>query len=259
MGQLRINKTATVFTHHEAQDKEATRGCELSTRFRNGDFKWIVETDEVPFWEKAPYLLFLFAFTQMNPEKIIYFFERATLKEELPEVVRIDLGINLIAVYVYTGRFAEARERFKAAQEAVAQHKLEGLLACLRVSELYLHLSSGNRAVIEASIAELEEWIQQVPDCYELGRFQMLKGVCHLVLGHEDGERLIEEGIEKLRGAESKMELVAGVGMVLRFLNRYIKDPELLEKYKNLWEEITEPYQFDELRKKVTCLLLSNL
>src|SRR5689334_14574000 len=44
----------------------------LTYRFMIGDFTWIVQSDQIPFWDRAGHLLFIYSYTRSNPEKTLY-------------------------------------------------------------------------------------------------------------------------------------------------------------------------------------------
>jgi hypothetical protein len=121
-------------------------------------------------------------------------------------------------------------------------------------------INQGDREEVERVLHEMEQLLTEYPYLREQGDFQILKGIWRIHRGlTEEGEALFQEGLATLKQSSWVPHMIGGVKIIIRYLTRYNKEPELLVKYTKMWESMSDHYQLEELKKKVSLLLMSNL
>ncbi len=230
-------------------------------RFVVGDFHWIVDTNELPFWEKAPYLLHLYVSIEQNAEKAMPFVERVLQKRELLSARwQQDFDLNLIGLYLESGRLEQAVTQFQAMQPVIAAMNSSSFTMIFLVKQLYVSIYTDDQRLGTEAVEAAEALLQKAPIQRELGIFTVAKGIWMYTKGNTpEARQLLEDGIEVLKRTRFVPHLISGLRHILLFLNRFDLDPETKRRYQQTWHQLADQYQFDALNKKIHRLLQANL
>ncbi|MFY0545168.1 winged helix-turn-helix domain-containing protein [Brevibacillus sp. H7] len=229
--------------------------------FVMGDFRWIVETDELAFWEKAFYLVHICLTFQLDAEQALPYFERIVeQKQLLPPVWQKDFDLNIIGVYLETGRIEQAKAQLEAIEPIITAMNSNSFSLIFHVKQLYFSIYTGDHRLAKEAIEAAEALLRNMPMQRELGTFSIAKGLWMYRQGKPaEAREMLDEGIEVLKRTKFVPHLINGVRHILLFLRKFDTDPEWKRKYEKVWQQLAEQYQFAELEKIMIPLLKNRL
>jgi DNA-binding winged helix-turn-helix (wHTH) protein len=247
--------------HQEIFGIELDPNAVIRYRVLTGDFHWLVDNKEIPFSEKSFFLLHMFNIVQFDYKKSLHFFEKAMELKEMPEQYQQEFElIDGLLLYIQTDQFEKAIRQFKRSEAEITARKLDGFLPVFRLFEVILQFSLGEIEKVEGKLKEIEDLLIIFPWQREQAFFQILKG---LYLLHQGKRKLAEEfldlGINMIKKSKFEHHLVSRVHLILFFLDQYIEDQDMKNKYMKLWNQLDKQYYFKELEAKIYNELKRNI
>lgn len=226
-----------------------------------GEFGRLVHADEIPFWERAYSLLHVYCHVTENLEQALDFYERAIRAKKLPEPEHRELEIlNILDLYLWTGRVDKAVERLSLTHETVKKYDMEPFVTPVAITEIKVYLSAGDDEMAEAKLREAESFLQTHPYLRETGNFYITKGIWLLYQGQfREGERLIEEGFDVLERSRFVPMTLRSLRYVTHYLTTKIQAPDLLVRYRKREQVLADRYRYMTLEPAVYRLLRENL
>ncbi|MCX7570727.1 winged helix-turn-helix domain-containing protein [Tumebacillus sp. DT12] len=225
-----------------------------------GEFGRLVESD-LPFWERAYALLHVYCQVTEDLEQALDFYERAIAAKKLPEPEHRELEIlNVLDLYLWTGRATKAVERLAITHETVKKYDMEPFLTPVAITEVKVYLSAGDDEMAEAKLRESEALLEMHPYLRETGNFYITKGIWLLYRGQRrEGERWIEEGFEVLERSRFVPITLRSLRYVTHYLTTKIQAPDLLARYRKREAALADRYRYKTLEPAVYRLLHQNL
>ncbi|NGQ96673.1 winged helix-turn-helix transcriptional regulator [Brevibacillus sp. SYP-B805] len=243
-----------------------TLGIELPPFYRvyipfvSGDFHWLVETDALTFWEKAPYLLFIFSHVQFDAGQALHYYERMLQhKHKLPREWLPDLEITGVRLYAEAGRYANAKAKLAEVEPMVAAMHSPSFTLVLLVDKLLLCLFTQEKGAASI-IREAGRTLADTPMRRELGSFTVARGLaCYQAGDKAEARRLLDEGIGIVKRTRFVPHLIFNVRIILLYLRQFDVDAEWRQKYEQMWQSLAKQYRFAELVQKIFPLLRAHL
>lgn len=237
---------------------EINRSYEVYVRFISGDLIWLAEAEEVPLAERLYLLLVTNLLLQGDKEEALLFIERALERQLLPEHRHSELYIlDCLNAYMLTGRLEEAFARLEITYQTVKEKGAErGFLLPVMLTESALLFTAGRYGEMEPLLKRMGEHLADWPYLREMGAYRVICGVWGLHKGNRaQGKALIAEGIAILRQSKFMPQLLMYVNRLLYFFKHCLDEPDLEREYKDLWTELSEQYQLEEVAEKTRAIL----
>ncbi len=231
------------------------------THFVSGDFLWIVDTEELTFWQKSVYLVHLFSATRLDPQASVYYYERLLSNQALlPEEWQKETELNIVWPYIEAGRLDQAEKQLQALEPWVSDLHSTSFTLVYCAKKLVLHLLNGEQQQAAAILADCEALIQKQPLQREKGMLYTTKALFLYRQGDRDAARhTLDEGIEIIKATKFVPHLIENVRKILLFRDSLIRDPEHVKKYEKLWQQLSRQYHFAAVAKKSEVLLKTHL
>jgi DNA-binding winged helix-turn-helix (wHTH) protein len=225
----------------------------LYLRLISGDFHWVVENQELSFWDRAIYLLHLYHIVQLDTEKALVYYEKALTNNHMPASSLPELNFNSITLYIETGRYKQARELLSSIREQIESQTEDGMLVFLHVKELLFNIVVGNERETKQKLEQTEELLQLYPYLREKGLFLILKGLWFWRKGDCYGAATsFDAGLDVLRQSRFTPHYVFGLRTIVYYLNRDTPDRHNIKsKYFHLWDRMKLEHNFSNLEKGV--------
>lgn len=225
-----------------------------------GEFVRLVDA-EIPFWERAYALLHVYSHVTDDLEQALDFYEKALVAKKMRETEHRELEIlNILDLYLWTGRAEKAVERLTLTHETVKKYDMEPFRTPVAITEIKVYFSAGDDVMAEAKLREAEELLETHPYLRETGNFYITKGIWLLYQGQlREGERLIEEGFDVLERSRFVPMTMRSLRYVTHYLTTKIKAPDLLARYRKREQALANRYRYKAIEPVVYRLLQQNL
>ncbi|WP_181348052.1 winged helix-turn-helix domain-containing protein [Thalassobacillus sp. CUG 92003] len=233
----------------------------LYLRFMNGDFHWLLESQDVPFWEKCYYLLHIYSYIEPDKNKSLAYFTKALNAKGLPDDHRLEIKLlNRLSLLIFTKHLNEA-ERVLVDSKNVIQHKkLEGFIPPIHLTELYLSFLRKDRAAIKENMNVMENLLTTYPFSREKAAFSIIKGIDALISQEPTKSKgYFDEGLEQFQKAKYVPGIFAGLHTIVFFLEEFNNDQKLSAYFKGVWSHYAAEYQLDHLYQRLSRLLFHHL
>lgn len=265
----RYGQGASMLTLAQQQEKLGFRlnaFYAVFVRYVQGDWNWLVNTEEVSLHDRLYLMLVVYGIIG-DHERALGYCQSALAAGVLPPMQHMEMEIlNILDLFVITGRVNEALNRLQLTWQTLADPKLEPFVAASKISELFVLLAAGRPfPILDKKVECIELLLQQKPYLREIGSFQVMKGLLNVQTGKwEKGEALLDEGLEVLEASGFVPLRLMSLGRLTWFLEQLPSskaDPvfRLQRKYAALMEEQKERFGLDGLallmdKQLATCL-----
>lgn len=219
--------------------------------FVRGDFKWLIETEEIPYNEKLFFLIHIYSYLHVDIEVSIRLVNQVLASNQLSPRWHRELSINCINLYLEAGLLKEARERLDQSWIVVNEANLPVFELLLLQKEALYFLLCNELESAEQKLLICEQKIKQLPSLLQRGTILILRGWLTLHQGNTQGARmLISEGIALFQQSRFVPHLIYAVHLILHF----IKEPTIQQTYLKLWKDLAKQYDFPSIEKKLAQL-----
>lgn len=217
--------------------------------FVRGDFTWLLATNSLSIWQKAPYAVFIHAAIQSDPESSLSYFERLIAKgDKVEQKWKYDLELNVTYLYLQAGMLEKARKHLDDIRQMIVELQSPSFTAIFLLKEMYLLLLEEKYDAAASKLEECEALLAQHPIQRERGAFHVAKALLLYRQGAVPAARkALDEGIETTRQTQFIPHLISNLNLTLFFFRLHIKDEPYRQKYQRQWDQLAEQYQFPAL------------
>ena len=249
------------------EENQSVLGFELDSssllylHFMKGDFSWFIENEEVPFWEKCFYYIHIYSFAESDKKKCLDYLHASLAAKELPEYHRKEITLlNRLPLLIFTKRTDEAANLLIQSKKVVQEQKMDGFIPNLALIEGYLALVQGDARVIEATLDEIKNFLENYPFSREKASFSVIQGLYHLSkMDEEKAEYFFNEGFHLLREAKFIPGAFMNLHTILFFLEEFDMKGRLYIHYQALRKRYAEEYDLPRLKARIEHQLHSYL
>ncbi|MGP4072716.1 winged helix-turn-helix domain-containing protein [Piscibacillus sp. B03] len=238
--------------NQEALGFEIDQQMKTYISFMRGDVWDFVKTDDVPFSNKALYLIHIYIFIANDKDKVISLFEEAKQKNIFSEQETLEATILTPGfLYILGGKFDQAKTHLEYADSNVTD-KNHGFYPFLRLTHIMYNLCIDNDAKVQKQITYMEKFLKEKPYQRELGLFHLLKGLFRLKQGNVlQGRKDVEEGFSITQQTRFKSHIMLYINVCLFYLEGYIQEPALEKSFRKERDSLDQEYDFKRLEKEI--------
>lgn len=223
---------------------------EIYILFVEGKFQRIIDDNDIPFWEKAFYLLHIFSLIQFDVKQTYEYYQILINHNKLDLHYRKELQrFGIITPLIFLNNYDLAQRTILETKALFNVSKNQHLELYLKINELMLYLATNNKEKVFSLLDKLDSSFSQNSFNREYGRYNIIKGIALLFYGKEDSNAFIDKGLHVLRDAEYVPSYIQGVHNILTFCK--MNGMNKLESYVQLWNNLEVQYHFIELQKKI--------
>jgi DNA-binding winged helix-turn-helix (wHTH) protein len=221
----------------------------LYLQFMKGKFKWIVESSELPFWDRCYYLLHIYSYVAEDKEKCLEYFTKAMANPNIPADHRTEIGwLNRLPLFVFTGQLEEAEILLAQSKTAVHERKLDGFIPLLSFIDLYILLLKKDDDQITGRLMEMEKELEHYPFLREKASFMIIKGIASLYKRDRIGAKhFFDRGLDQFSQARYVPGLFISLNTILFYLTEYETDLDLSQVYSPLLKKYEEEFQLADI------------
>ncbi|WP_223067317.1 winged helix-turn-helix domain-containing protein [Paenibacillus caui] len=172
----------------------------IYVHFVQGDWDWLLNTEEVPLGERLYLLLLIFIFSG-DPVKGIEFCEKALENKALSPFRHIEMEfLNIIELYAWTGQLDRAVERIGLGRRLFIGPEFANFLLPAAIMEMLVQLLAGKPdEELAMQAGRIENILSEKPYLREKGSYHIVKGLWFVTRGEcSEGESLLDKGLDIL-------------------------------------------------------------
>lgn len=229
--------------------------------FVQGDFEWLVNTDEGRGEEQFYFQLLCYLFLD-DPKSRLDFCERVLEKKILSPPQHKEMEIlNILDLYTLSGQPEKALERLKLTHQVIQEPEYENFIPVTLISEMFAHLWIGTEdQELEQMAQAIEVLLQEKPFLREIGGYKVVKGLWLLRQGAKrEAELLIDEGLEVLEMSGFVPMRMYALNRIVHYCNEFPPRPALHHKYTDLFEREKEQRGLYRIEQSLEAVLLNAL
>jgi len=218
-------------------------------RFVRGDFRSLLEAENVDPSQKAAYAAFILSFVEENPGVPLSYIERLTAaKGRLTPDWIADLKSEAVSLYLEAGLPDRARATLNGLGPIVAGLESPSFTAVFLLKQACLSIREIRLDDALAQLLECEELLNRHPILRERGAYLVCKA-SFLYRRREiaAARESLDEGIETTKRTRFVPHLLGCLRLILRYFRTDDADPAYREKYRRQWDALSERYRLDEL------------
>ncbi|MGG1629741.1 winged helix-turn-helix domain-containing protein [Rossellomorea sp. NRS-1567] len=221
----------------------------LYLQFMKGNFKWIAESSDLPFWDRCYYLLHIYSYIAEDKNKCLEYFTKAMVNPNIPVDHRTEMEmLNRLPLLVFTGQLEDAEILLAQSKKAVHEKKVVGFIPLLSFIELYILLSKKDDDRITGRLMEMEKELQHYPFLRERATFMIIKGIASLYKGDRiRAKHFFDRGLDQFSQARYVPGLFISLNTILYYLAEYEIDLDLSQVYSLQLKKYEEEYQLINL------------
>ncbi|HHY26291.1 MAG TPA: winged helix-turn-helix transcriptional regulator [Desulfitobacterium dehalogenans] len=230
---------------------------EILIRILEGDVRFLVEDESIPFYDRAFHLLYLNQL--LDPHENRHYVEAVLQKELLPSVWQYELeNIIIISMLMDWGDYDKAKAKLDFLSAEVSRQGWDGLIPYVANLKIEYDLHIGDWENLTINIKDAENLLQQYPYQREQGQFTILKGIAlYRVLPH-DALSFIELGHSLLAESHFLPHLIRGINTVRYFAKKFEWET-LSGRYDNQWNQLSRRIGLAQSKEKINELLQKHL
>lgn len=241
------------------EENQSVLGFELNLQnhlylhFMKGNFKWIVESVDIPFWERCYYLLHIYSYIAEDKKKCLEYFTQAMANPNIPVDHRSEMEmLNRLPLLVFTGQLDDAEILLAQSKKAVHEKKVDGFIPLLSFIELYILLLKKDDGRIIARLIEIEKDLEQYPFLREKASFMIIKGIAALYKRNRiEAEHFFDQGLDQFSQARYVPGLFISLYTILFYLAEYETDLDLSQVYSPQLKKYEEEFQLANLESMI--------
>ncbi|RBP04407.1 winged helix-turn-helix domain-containing protein [Rossellomorea aquimaris] len=221
----------------------------LYLQFMKGNFKWIAESSDIPFWDRCYYLLHIYSYIARDKKKCLEYFTKATSNPNIPVDHRTELEwLNRLPLLVFNGQLEEAEILLAESKKVVHEKKVDGFIPLLSFIELYILLSKKEDDRITGRLLEIEKELEQYPFLREKASFMVIKGIASLYKRDAvEAKYYFDRGLDQFLQARYVPGLFISLNIILFYLTEFVRDRDLSQFYAIQLKRYEEEFQLVDL------------
>ncbi|MGM0843164.1 MAG: winged helix-turn-helix domain-containing protein [Bacillota bacterium] len=221
----------------------------LYLQFMKGNFKWIAESNDLPFWDRCYYLLHIYSYIAGDKKKCLEYFTKAMANPNIPVDHRTELEwLNRLPLLVFTGQLEEAEILLAKSKKVVHEKKMDGFIPLLNFLELYLIFIKKDDERITVRINEIEKELEQYPFLREEASFMVIKGIASLYKRDAvEAKHYFDRGLDQFSQARYVPGLFISLNIILFYLTEFGRDLDLSQFYAIQLKRYEEEFQLADV------------
>jgi len=218
----------------------------------DGDWKMLLETEDIQFSEKALFLLHLDLLIGNDRNQTVRYYEKAMDKDLFSISTKQEAAVlSPIVIYLFAKEYDKAADSLIQANQQILSPN-HGFFPFLQLSWLMYHIGQKEPREVETSIKSIESLFKKFNYQREVSLFTALKGIWELEKGNKvQGRKTIQEGIQMARDIGFESHFLFLIATCLFFFENHVEDAIAYEQLKKEWDLLDEKYNFDYINKEV--------
>lgn len=222
---------------------------EILIRLLEGDVRFLVEDESIPFYDRAFHLLYLNQ--HLDPIENKQYVKAALQTKLLPSIWQYELeNLIIISALMDWGNYDEAKAKLNFLATEVSSQGWDGLIPYVANLKIEYDLHVGDWENLMDDLKDAGSLLQQYPYQREQGQFYILKGIALNLIHPHDGLTFIEQGHSLLTDSHFLPHLLRGINTVRNFSKKF-KWEALSGRYDKQWDHLARRIGLTQSKEKI--------